>query len=154
MSALVDELRAGIPAYDVTQDGVELHDIDAAETLMSAAAAELTTLQSRLEAVKAERDAILATSAAYNATEREGRAIMDEAAALARAEAAEARVEELQKALEPFEEVADEGNEDQPDDTPCTIQAGRSTCYGFTLKQFRDLRALLSHPDISKGGEE
>jgi hypothetical protein len=60
----------------------------------------------------------------------------------------EARVTALEKVLEPFEEVADEGNEDQPDDTPCTIQAGRSTCYGFTLKQFRAIRALLS----AKGG--
>jgi chromosome segregation ATPase len=160
MSALVDELRAGIPAYDVTQDGVELHDIDAAETLMSAAAAELTTLQSRLEAVEAERDAARADLAnaergiSKRWTEYRRKLMLGYRWQRTRSEAAEARVEELQKALEPFEEVADEGNEDQPDDTPCTIQAGRSTCYGFTLKQFRDLRALLSHPDISKGGEE
>ncbi len=48
------------------------------------------------------------------------------------------------EALEPFSDIADEGNEDQPDDTPCTIHAGRSICYGFTLGQFRALRRLFA----------
>jgi chromosome segregation ATPase len=97
MSALVDELRAGIPAYDVTQDGVELHDIDAAETLMSAAAAELTTLQSRLEAVKAERDA--ARELLTGEQQALDRTIDSYQSEYRKREAAEARVEELQKAL-------------------------------------------------------
>lgn len=52
-----------------------------------------------------------------------------------------ARVAELEKALEPFAELADEGNDDQPDETKVTVQAGRSTCYGLTLKELRAARA-------------
>lgn len=129
MTALVDELRAGIPAYDVTADGIELHDIDAAETLMSAAAAELTTLQSRLEekeaaweetrkavamlnnengqlrsrlgAVEAERDHWREYSSGQGKLIESGVFVKNEEYIdlYQRAKAAEARLEELQKAL-------------------------------------------------------
>jgi succinate dehydrogenase/fumarate reductase flavoprotein subunit len=48
MSDLTEKLRDGIPAYDVMQDGTELHDIDAAETLMAEAADEIDRLRELL----------------------------------------------------------------------------------------------------------
>jgi hypothetical protein len=55
-----------------------------------------------------------------------------------------ARLEEengrLKAALEPFEELADEGNEDQPDDTKVVVHAGRSIIYTLRLLDLRRAR--------------
>lgn len=51
---------------------------------------------------------------------------------------------ELLAALLPFEELADEGNHDQPDDTKVVVHAGRSFCYGLTLADLRRVRAVIA----------
>jgi hypothetical protein len=49
-------------------------------------------------------------------------------------------LEQARKALEPFEGLADEGNDDQPDDTKVVVQAGRSTDYTLRLSDLRRAR--------------
>lgn len=49
----------------------------------------------------------------------------------------------LRAALEPFRELNNEGNDDQPDDTPVTVHAGRSVCYWLTLADIRRVTAAL-----------
>jgi hypothetical protein len=71
-------------------------------------------------------------------------ALMDEAAD---------RIASLEAALAPFEELADEGNEDQPDDTPVVVKAGRSTIYTLRLSDLRRARAALSSSKQKDGGE-
>jgi predicted RNase H-like nuclease (RuvC/YqgF family) len=104
--------------------------------------AELTTLQSRLEAVEAERDEALARSR-----------IADKDAEIAtdhwynQFEKQKARVEELQKALKPFARIADIEAHAKP---------GESVIVN--VERCREARAALSpartEPDLSKGGEE
>jgi hypothetical protein len=129
MSALVDELRkqASILERHAVKTKCWPGDndfVDAANP-MRRAAVELTTLQSRLEAVKAERDDI---------AEIHGQLVEIAGAELKRLEAAEARVEELQKALRRYRNETPLGHQ------PHMIAA--------------EVDALLSHPDLSKGGEE
>jgi hypothetical protein len=92
MSALVDELLKRAEARALASKPFP------PETFIEwKAAAELTTLQSSLEAVKAERDDI---------AEIHGQLVEIAGAELKRLEAAEARVEELQKALENQQQAA------------------------------------------------
>jgi chromosome segregation ATPase len=62
----------------------------------------------------------------------------------ARAASLEAALAEAREALEPFKELADEGNDDQPDDTKVVVRAGRSIIYTLRLSDLRRAR-LVSH---------
>ncbi|MER8967685.1 hypothetical protein NKI25_18520 [Mesorhizobium sp. M0808] len=77
---------------------------------------------------------------------------------LAEATASEAEREALREALAPFEELADEGNEDQLDDTKVIVHAGRSIVYTLRLSDLRraraTLRALLPRQDRLSGKGE
>ena len=52
-----------------------------------------------------------------------------------------ARIAALEAGVEPFADVDGEGAEDFPDDTPVTIQFGRTTHYAIKLADFRRARA-------------
>jgi flagellar biosynthesis GTPase FlhF len=101
MSALVDELlkQAAILERHAfkTKCWPGDNDFEDAANPMRRAAAELTTLQSRLEAVKAERDA--ARELLTGEQQALDRTIDSYQSEYRKREAAEARVEELQKAL-------------------------------------------------------
>lgn len=58
-----------------------------------------------------------------------------------------ARAGALQAVLEPFADIDGEGDEDFPDDTPVTIQFGRTTHYAIKLGDFRRARAALTKLD-------
>jgi hypothetical protein len=166
MSAPVDELRAELlnpepDPYFMLTGGVQEWLVNNWK-LRERAAAELTTLQSRLEAVKAERDAqVLAFAEAVLHGDNEHRDWLLAAAKAfvaggpvpppngkGRAEAAEARVEELQKALaEAINEAETKGRDLRNDDA-----TRRGAIYAAQL--IRALSPARTEPDLSKGGEE
>jgi len=137
-------------------------DAHSAVTLLFQAQDERNDLRRNLEEAERERDAMVCglsavvhcqssltrssmRNAAADILERVGRKPVDfggdQSPFVARAEAAERKLEEARKALEPFEELADEGNDDQPDDTKVIIHAGRSTIYTLRLADLRAARA-------------
>ncbi len=53
----------------------------------------------------------------------------------------------LADALEPFADIDGEGDEDFPDDEPCTLSFGRTSCFTLTLGDFRRARAAIDRID-------
>lgn len=54
---------------------------------------------------------------------------------------------EIYDALEPFADIAGEGSDDFPDETPVVVKFGRTTNYSLTLGDFRRASTALAKAD-------
>jgi hypothetical protein len=127
----------------------ERHRAESAERKLEEAELERDAMVCGLSAVVHCQSSLTRSSmrnAAADILERVGRKPVDfggdQSPFVVRAEIAERKLEEARKALEPFEELADEGNDDQPDDTKVIVHAGRSTIYTLRLADLRAARAV------------